>query len=66
MKLTKNIGSTGRLIRLGVCLLLLGYAYWKGSWIALGAALFVFFEVYFSWCIVYQILGINSCPVDRR
>ncbi|HUD00805.1 MAG TPA: DUF2892 domain-containing protein [Rhabdochlamydiaceae bacterium] len=62
MKLKKNIGTPGRLIRLAIGILLLGYAYWQMSWIALVLALFTFFEAFMSWCILYQILGKNSCP----
>jgi hypothetical protein len=58
----KNIGTPDRLIRLVIALALLGLAYWRGSWILLLASLFVFFEVYFSWCLFYQIIGKNSCP----
>jgi hypothetical protein len=62
MKLKKNIGTPGRLFRLAIGVLLLGYAYWHMSWIALILALFTFFEAFMSWCILYQILGKNSCP----
>ena len=58
----KNIGKKDRLIRLGIAILLLGYAYWKSSWIALGGAVFVFLEAAMSWCIFYQLIGKNSCP----
>lgn len=66
MKLSKNIDNTGRWMRFAFAILLLGVAYWKMSWIALILALFVFFESAMSWCIVYQILGKNSCPVNRK
>lgn len=66
IKLPKNIDSTGRVIRFALAILLLGYAYWKMSWIALVLALFVLFESLMSWCIVYQILGKNSCPTKRK
>jgi hypothetical protein len=58
----KNIGTPDRLIRLVIGILLLGYAFWKVSWIALILALFTLFESFMSWCILYQILGKNSCP----
>lgn len=62
----KNIGTTGRLIRLGIAILLLLYAWWQSSWIALTASLFTFYEVFASWCIVYQLLGKNTCPIDSK
>jgi len=61
----KNIGKRDRLIRLAIALGLLLYAYWQWSWVALIFSLFVFFEAGMSWCIVYQLLGKNSCPIDR-
>ncbi len=58
----KNIGAPDRLLRLTIGILLLGYAFWKMSWVALILALFTLFEAFMSWCILYQILGKNSCP----
>lgn len=66
MRLRKNINSTGRLIRLTIALLLLTYAYIEQSWIAFGASIFTFLEALFSWCVIYQILGINSCPTRKK
>jgi hypothetical protein len=62
MGMKKNIGKPDRLLRLIVGILLLGCAYWKMSWILLVLALFTLFEALMSWCILYQILGKNSCP----
>jgi hypothetical protein len=62
----KNLGKTDRLIRLAIAVGLLFYAYWKGSWIAFAASLFVFFEAFMSWCVVYQLLGKSSCPIHRK
>ena len=66
MKLSKNIDFSGRLIRLVVALFLLAIAYWKGSWILFAAALFVLFESLAGWCVLYQILGKNSCSVKKK
>ncbi len=57
---------SGRIIRLAIGMALLAYAYWQNSWIALILALFTFFEAWMSWCILYQILGINSCPTRKK
>ncbi len=62
----KNIGTTDRLIRLGIAVALFAYAYWKGSWIAFGFGLFTLFESIMSWCIYYQFLGKSSCPVRKN
>lgn len=61
----KNIGTTDRVIRFILALLLLLYAWWQSSWLALGFSLFTFYEALSSWCIVYQLLGRNSCPIHR-
>lgn len=66
MKFTKNIGTSDRIVRLVTALILLGIAYWKSSWIVFGVAAFIFLEACFSWCIMYQILGKNSCSCKTK
>lgn len=62
---TKNLNANGRLIRAILAVLLLAYAILEKSWLSLLLSLFVFFEAYMSWCVLYQLLGINHCPVDK-
>ena len=62
----KNINTSGRVIRFSIGILLLIYAYVQMSWIALGLAAFTFFEALMSWCVFYQLIGKNSCPLDKR
>lgn len=62
----KNIGTKDRLIRLAIAIALLLLAYWKSSWIVLAFSLFVFFEAFMSWCVMYQLLGKSSCPISRK
>lgn len=59
----KNIGKWDRFLRFALGLFLLGLAYWFSSWIALGLALFTFYEALIGWCLLYQILGKNSCSL---
>lgn len=59
----KNIGTQDRLIRAGMGLLFLALAAWFSSWILLGLALFSFFEAFASWCLYYQLIGKNTCPL---
>lgn len=66
MVFKKNIDTRGRLLRTGIAVLLLLYAWWANSWIALAFSLFTFFEAWASWCIFYQIIGKNSCPIDKN
>ena len=62
----KNIGTADRIVRLSIACLLFAFAWWQGSWIALAFALFTLYEALASWCILYQLLGKNSCPIDRK
>lgn len=66
MNLPENIDGSGRLLRFIGGLTLLAVAYWQSSWIIFAFALFTFFEAYMSWCVVYHILGKNSCSIDKR
>lgn len=62
----KNMGKTDRIVRLILALLLFGYAAWKPSWIALAFGVFVLIEYFCSWCIIYQLIGKSSCPINRK
>ncbi len=53
-------------MRASIGILLLAYGIWKMSWFAIAAAFFTLFEAYMSWCIVYQFLGINRCPLQKN
>ncbi len=62
----KNIGTPGRIIRFAIALILLFLAYQRESWILLGFGLFTLYEALASWCVVYALLGINSCPINKK
>jgi hypothetical protein len=69
MKVTKNIGLTDRLIRIGIGAVLIILAFFSSGWFALFfslLALFCFFEGMMSWCLFYQLIGKNSCPVEKN
>lgn len=57
----KNIGTADRLLRALIGVLLMGIAYWQSSLLALFLGFFVLYEAMSSWCIMYQLLGKNSC-----
>lgn len=61
----QNIGTKDRVIRFVIGVILCIYAWLQSSWIALAVASFTFYEALASWCIIYQILGKNSCPVEE-
>lgn len=62
----KNLGTPGRILRFLIAIALLIWAYFAKSWLLLAASLFTFFEALMSWCIVYQLLGINHCPIKKK
>jgi hypothetical protein len=62
--LKKNIDRRGKMIRFITAILLLLLAIWLRSWIFFFVSLFVFFEALMNWCVVYQLLGKSSCPVE--
>lgn len=62
----RNLNNTGRVIRLVIALILLAYAWWNSSWIALALSLFTFYEAFAGWCVFYQLLGKSSCPIDKK
>jgi hypothetical protein len=61
----KNIGATDRILRALLALLLLALAYAYSSLIALILGLFTLYEACASWCILYQLLGKNSCKISK-
>src|SRR5580704_5734049 len=60
MKIKKNIGTFGRILRFAIATLLLALAYVKSSWFLAAFGVFVLFESLASWCIVYHFLGKSS------
>ncbi|MBA3816673.1 MAG: DUF2892 domain-containing protein [Parachlamydiaceae bacterium] len=60
----QNIGTTDRMIRLSLGIIFLILAWWQSSWIALAIALFTFYEALAGWCVMYQLLGKSSCPIN--
>ena len=66
MLFPKNIGPSGRMIRLVIAIILFGVAAWTMSWVFLLIALFVLFESLMSWCVVNHLLGKNSCLINKK
>ena len=62
----QNLSSLGRWIRLGFALFLSFMAWDRESWILLAAALFTYYEALIGWCVLYQWMGKNSCPIDSK
>lgn len=62
----KNIGTIDRLLRLTLSLVLFGFAWWLNSWVLVLVGLFTLYEAIASWCILYQLLGKNTCPIRKE
>jgi hypothetical protein len=64
--MTKNEGNVDRVLRVVAGLLLIGLAATQtiGAWGYIGIVLLITGAV--GMCPLYSILGINSCPADRR
>jgi phytoene desaturase len=64
----KNIGTPDRIIRF-ILFVLIVFAAWRVDLLFLKIilgfiALFVLYEVLFSWCALYSLLGKNTCPTN--
>lgn len=62
----KNIGTADRLVRLAIAVVLFIYAWWAWSWLALLFGLFTLYEAIASWCVLYQLIGKNTCPINHK
>jgi len=67
--MTKNIGTADRIMRLIIGAVLVAVALfivtvlWLKVVIIL-LALFTFYEALSSWCLFYQLIGKNTCPIE--
>lgn len=62
----KNIGLSDRLVRLAIAVILFAYAWKYSSIVALCFGVFTLYEVLTSWCVLYQLLGKNSCKINKK
>lgn len=60
-----NIGTNDRIARLVIGVVLISLALInKSTFMALGG-LFSIYEALSSWCVFYQLLGKNTCPIKN-
>jgi hypothetical protein len=61
-----NIGTADRILRFitGTIFTLIG-VYFSSGFLVL-AGLFTLFEALSSWCVLYQIIGKNTCPLPYK
>ena len=62
----RNLNLTDRIWRLLLALICLALALWQNSWLIAAIGMFILVEVVFSWCIIYQMVGKNNCPIDQK
>lgn len=65
----KNIGTLDRILRLafGVILIAVAFAVVNVLWlkiVLLVLAAFSFYQAVTSWCLLYQLMGKNTCPIE--
>lgn len=66
MCMQKNIGTYDRLLRLALAVVLFALALWLNSWILAALGVFTLYEAVASWCVLYQLIGKNTCPIDSK
>jgi hypothetical protein len=65
-----NIGARDRMIRFGIGVILsavgIYVTYWINIWVGALVVLigaFSILEALYGWCVIYALLGKNTCPV---
>jgi hypothetical protein len=62
----KNIGTNDRILRLIIAFILFGLAVGFKSLILAAFGLFTLYEALASWCVLYQLIGKNTCPISNK
>lgn len=66
--MTKNVGDLDRMVRLGLGIVLLALLVLMDGplrWIGLTGLVFLATAAV-TWCPVYAVLGVRTCPDDRQ
>lgn len=67
----KNMGMTDKMLRIGLALVI-ALLYWQNiisgtlALVSIGVAVIFLLISTVSFCPIYKILGINSCPADTK
>jgi hypothetical protein len=61
-----NMNRQDRLLRLMIAMSMIAGAILTRSFLMGLGALFVLLELTLNWCVIYQFLGINRCPIRKR
>ncbi|MDD2197694.1 MAG: DUF2892 domain-containing protein [Bacteroidales bacterium] len=60
-----NVGKTDKIIRILIALIIAGLGIYYQSWWGL-LAIIPLATALFSFCGLYSLLGINTCPAKRK
>lgn len=61
----KNIGKEDRILRFILACVFFALAIWLNSWILALVGAFTLYEAIASWCVLYQLIGKNTCPTNK-
>lgn len=68
--MNRNIGTKDRWIRaiLALILALVTFLKLSGIWMIIGAliSLFIMYQAVSGWCLLYQLMGKNTCPIQPK
>lgn len=61
----KNVGKTDKIIRIIIAIIIAGLGIYYQNWWGL-LALLPLGTALFSYCALYALLGINTCPMKKQ
>jgi hypothetical protein len=65
MKKLKNVGTTDKRIRYGIAIFFIILGVVSSPWFLIPAAVLIF-TASMSFCGLYKLFGINTCPIDLK
>jgi ABC-type protease/lipase transport system fused ATPase/permease subunit len=66
MKLAKNVGGIDKVLRLAVGAVAMGAGAYTGMWWMVGVGAIIFLTGLLGRCGFYYLMGVNTCPVEKR
>ena len=66
MKLARNVGGIDKVLRLGIGAVAMGVGAYTGMWWLVGVGAIIFLTGLLVRCGLYYLIGVNTCPVEKR
>jgi hypothetical protein len=66
MKLAKNVGGIDKVLRLGIGAVAMGLGAYIGAWWLVGVGTIIFLTGLLGRCGLYYLIGVNTCPGEKR